>query len=389
MTEWILPASPDSPVYRDVIEDIRLERNPQVKRAKFRAICEADYWFFLKFAHSFGNYKIKDAGHAHKGGFWIDEPFVFNLARTFQKDIDTGESRVFYNLPRYYFKTSLLTQAGSVWLLLKNFQERIAILTYKVDATGEQIFGGAKMEMENNKVLHAHWPDRLTPRLREYPYWTQTAIMLLNSGPAQEPSLSIHSLDRQPTSGHYTKLFFDDPVVKETVLKEYQIQKTIQDLRTATALRSEDTQVFYIGTIWDIDDPWMQLEREDFFSRRDHISCYNEAGEPILRSRKFLKDWERDMGGYMFSCLMLGNPTPRGERRFLQEWIRHYENKPQDERKGKSVDIFTDFAEGVKDGDYHCFRVVGFGKDRKRYNLDLWREKGDLVRAFDGLFNWS
>lgn len=381
-----LPSSPDDPVYQLFLRDVKKAPTPDVGVARFRLFTEADFWAFVKFATSFGKYVIDEPGHKHKGKLWVDEPYVFDLCRTVQEDAEERHDDVWYNQPRFHFKTQLITKMLTIWEMLREPTLTFALLTYKVDQIGESIAIDMKNELERNEVLHKHWPDRLTRDTRLYEFWTATAFSILRPTGIREPSFSIHSLRKQPTSGHYRRILVDDPEVAETVRSQGEIAQTVSDLRDITAIESTDTLTRHIGTVWDADGPQMRLWREKYYSRRNKpFSAIGEDGEPVLHSREFLKEWRRKLGSYKFSCQLLGVPTAKGDQFFNPRWISDFEYRksPREERKGKTVHIIIDPATGKEGGDYTVFRVIGLGADKIRYVLDIHRERASLVEAIN------
>jgi hypothetical protein len=383
---WQLPSSPDSPVYEAVLDDIRHETDPTLAAEKFRAVAEADYYFFVKYASTFGHYQIKDPDHREKGGWWIDQAFCFDLCRLIQQDIEQAVPNASYFFARGHFKTELCNKLPSIWLTLKDPWMTTCILTYKVDQMGEMMFRGLMEELERNAVLIRHWPDRLAVETKEYPLWTNSACTIKRPPGPKEPSFSIHSLDKQPTSGHYRRIVFDDTTIKQTVESRQTVRATVEAIRLATALRSDDTLSVHIGTIWDADDPNVILAREGFFSRWDPTGCYDKAGTPVLRSKKQLAQWEREMGPYVSSCQLHLVPVAKGEQSFDQAWLEYYTKPPKDEALGKIVHFFCDFTLGIGE-DYGVISVQGLGMDRHRYHLDLSRERERLMDQFDRLFS--
>lgn len=383
---WQLPDSPDSKLYTEIIDDISLTLDPRLHAAKFRALAEADLYAFLKWASTFGKFQIRDPGHRRLGGFWVDEPYCFDFARRVQQDVESRRETSAYFEPRFHFKTTIPTINLSIWETLKDSSLTTAFLMYKVDQMGEAVFrGGLLAELEENEILLRHWPDILSRDKRDYPLWTNTAATIKREPGPKEPSFSIHSLSQQPTSGHYRRIRVDDAVIGQTVSSLRQIRETKADIKKATALASDDTLWTHVGTVWDANDPNMQLAKEGYFGESFQPgSCFHPDGEPKLRSKTFLNNWIRKLGPYEASCQLLGKPIAKGDQGFKLEWIAgdgqtgglRYPGRPRDQRYGKVVNIFCDISFGTAE-DFSALSVIGLGLDRNRYHLDLIREKGD------------
>jgi hypothetical protein len=346
-----------------------------------RAAAEADFWFYLRYVSSFGEYKCSDPDHEMYGKPWADSPFVFKKCRELQKnELVTGR---FYSWHRFAFKTTLITQHFTGWELLKNPQLRVCFLTYKVDQTGSAMFLGLRGEFERNEKLEEFWP-HVFPLEKA----TQTEFILNRKLGPREPSVGIHSLFTQPTSQHFDRLIGDDCSVQDSITTPEMVRQTMEMMRLTSALKEDNTVSRWIGTIFDSNDAYMLLEKEGFFTFRDHVRPYDEDGEPVVRSRRFYLEMEKTLGPYLWSAQMLGAPIARGEQNFKVEWLNHYRNPPRDEAQGKNVYTLVDFSGGsARPGaDFNAIFTVGLGSDHNRYALDLVRERCSITDAYDHLF---
>jgi len=390
---WSLPSSPDSPEFLDRLDDWQLCPDPERKIAKGRSFAEDDYYAYLKYFSTFRNFRIAEPGHPRNGGLWVDEALVVEVARKWQLDYESGTDNVWWNLPRFHFKSELLNKNASIWITLRIPQKTTLILTYKVDTVGIKMFSGIKRELEQNTVIHEHWPDVVpTNPEANCPTWTRTQLTVLREPGPNDPTIQIASIKKSPTSGHFDNIIVDDFEVAETVQSEEEIEAAVEDVEDVTALQSFDTRKWFVGTIWDADGPQMKLFRRGYFIRRQGPwSCYGEDGEPVLHSKKFLRKWRREYGKYKFSCQMLGTPEAKGDQYFQLEHLHRYQNSPIEERKGKTVIALVDPAggkvtRGKRRGDRATIRIYGLGEDKKIYALDLWSERISMTEAADLLF---
>lgn len=395
---WSLPESPDDAVFREVIDDINATTDEREARGKFRLVCEADFWFYLRYASTFGNFVISDRSHPRYGTLWAEHPWIFDRCRDIQKSWEARESGIFWNWPRYHFKTTLLTGHHTCWALMRDPSETFLLLTYKVDETGESMYDTVRDELEKNLKLRAHWPDVLTDAAIKG--FTKKSLTIGRPLGPKEPSVSVHSLDKLPTSFHGSTIKIDDAVVRETVRSQLMIDSTLGAMRALTFLGADDTVKWWIGTIWDQYDPYMRSLSDGRFARRDWWTPYfrvdgeqneppkkPESVEPILRSERMLGEWEKDCADpYVWSCQMWGWPVAREEQVFDPSWLARYRNTPKEEAEGKEVHFFVDTAGEGKSGDRKVIYVQGLGYDRLRYSLDLHRETWQLVDLIDNLF---
>ncbi len=393
---WPLPAGPADPLYQDLLQD--LDRLPPEEAAPlFRAVCEDDFWFFVRHATTFGQLQIRDPGHPRLGGLWADDPFVFWLCREIQASLAERRDDVFWNLPRFYFKTELVTKNGSIWSVLKDPSLTVALITYKVDKTGEAMFDGIRAELKGNRRLIAHWPDVLADPLRgeSYPKDDNRKLTVKRPLGPKEPTFSVHALNNLPNSGHFRRIVVDDASVQESVSNPQMIEDTYRNMQRVAMLGHDDTLTHWVGTIWDQHDAHMKALKTGLFQHRIHVPAFAEDGSPVLRSRGFLGEWRRKMGEYEFAAQMLGKPVAKGEQHFRLEWLTDhaYRKPPREEARGGNLYLFIDPAGGEVASDFTTLLVLKAGEDRVRYALDLWRERVDLVGFLDLVFEvhrrWS
>lgn len=391
---WVLPSSPQSPAYRDVFASIETERDRRRKIARRRALCEADFWAYLRIVSSFGRFRIQDRNHPARGQRWVDQPWVFARAREIQGDIDERRTMVFFNYPRFYFKTELRTRQATLWTLARNPSETTGIITDKKQGPGEKMMEGINDEVTRNAVLKATWPETFG----EVAQMDKESMTVGRPLGPTEPSVSIHSLYALPHGMHLTILLMDDCVVESTVLTARGIAKAEAAMRNIAPLGADESMKHFVGTIWDRDDPYCRLLADGTIKHHRLQTAYTPPnGEswvadadtkdwtPNLRSRVFLDGWRDEMKEYVFACQMMQTPVARHKQGFLPHWYRTYSNSPVKEAMGKPRVILVDPAgDGSgEEPDYWAFWVLGLGGDRIRYPLDLWRERLTFVDAMN------
>ena len=72
MPEWVLPDSPTHPHYAELYREVKGNRNRAEAYNTLRRVVEVDFWAFCRFVSSFGQYRIRDKGHANLGGLWVE-----------------------------------------------------------------------------------------------------------------------------------------------------------------------------------------------------------------------------------------------------------------------------------------------------------------------------
>ncbi len=387
-SEIPLPDSPSDPLWTEVLREIANADDGGM--ADFRFFCTQSFWFFNRFCLSFGQLLCGEPDNPHFGKPWPDHPWIFARCMELQRDPDNQ----FHKWPRNSFKSALITQNLTMWEWIRDVRPpeegtalRTLILTYKRDRTGEAFLSMVKREVETNTLMQLHWPDLFYADPKQSGEWGAGGLRIKQRGNPREATLSVSGLDSMPTSQHFDRIVYDDPVVRETVRTPEQIQSTVEAMRQSVFLRADDTRVRYVGTRWKIGDPWEWWTRQGLFTVNHH-SCYDKNGEPTLRSRRHLEDFKRAAGKYEFAAQMLGDPIADDAKRFEMSWLRYYEREPDEERIGKNVYFFIDPARSQKKGsDYTVIWIIGLGADRNYYCLDLYRERLAVPDFLELLFD--
>lgn len=384
-----LPDSPDSPIYRDIADDIRASTGVDRLR-KMADIAHADYWWYCCNITTLNTHIVRDPDHPRFETRWIEHPWLFDRCREIQQDIEGRVTNKFFNWPRFHYKTTVVTIHPIGWELIDDPTLTTIILTFKVDKVGDTMFGGLKEEWTTNPLYHEIWPEIWPKDSKDYTTFTGEAVKLPCTT-AREPTVSVHSLSNMPTSFHVDRLRVDDAVVMETVSSAYLMDQIDESMKHITALQTERSTVWFIGTIWHEDDPYMRRIKSGMFTSRSHWTCYGlpeerENGVPCFQSGKMIGEWIRTMGPYVASCQLFGIPIARHDQRFMSEWMVRYQNDPALERQNKNVYIFVDFAGDGTGVDFWAAAVIGLGADRRLYALDLWREKIGLNAGTDQIF---
>ncbi len=383
-----LPDSPTDPLWTEIIRTIA--NDPDGGMADFRFWCTQSFWFFNRFCLSFGQLLCGETDNAHFGKPWADHPWVYERCLELQQDPDDKLHLWF----RFGFKTSLISQNLSMWEWIRDVRPpeegtalRTLILTYKRDVTGTAFLMMVKREIEQNTLLRSHWPDLFYADPKQSGEWGAGGLRIKQRGNPREATLTVAGLDSMPTSQHFDRIIYDDPVVRETVRTPEMIQSTVEAMRQSVFLRADDTRVRYVGTRWKIGDPWEWWKKQGLFTVSKQ-AAYDKNGEPVLRSRGFWTRFAKDAGKYEFSAQCMGDPIADDAKRFELSWLRHYERAPDEERVGKNIYIFIDPARSQKKGsDYTVIWVIGLGADRNYYCLDLYRERLAVPDFLELLFD--
>jgi hypothetical protein len=389
---WTLPSRPDAHEYQELerwLADLKKQGREDDYLEVKRSVAEQDLWYFHRHVSTFGSYLVDDPGHSLRGRPWPEHPFVFELSRLRQKHHETGKRDVWICLPRFHFKTALVTVGETAWKSLKNPKLTTAVISWKLEGTGLSIVEGFSREFLQNKEVLALWPE-VTVDAEELGGVGKKArtkasgrtITLLRPLGPKEPTISLFSILSSAVGGHFDRIVADDVVTDETMLNESGrgIKRVVEKLRLLTALEKDNSEVVFVNNRWGINDPYSILESEDpgFFGERIEYSGIRDNGEPLLRSRAFVDRWRTRLGPYHFAAQLLNRPIPRSSVCIDETVIRDsvYELPPAEEAKQCTKLFFVD-PRGVSDsGDDYAYAVVGLHEDRSFRVLDLCSEFG-------------
>jgi hypothetical protein len=392
---WKPPATLDHRKYREILALIKAEkeRDPIRAMAWFAAVAESDFWFWQKYVMPLGSLPIQDKHHKRYGKLLVDEPWYFDRMREIQDNFDNRRSNVLYRWFRGGFKSTSIVQGGVLWILAKNHpsacdcgacppSDTIAIFTHKIEKVGEAMGGKIKSQIAKNEILRAHWPQfRLATKLSD------TAIILDRKEGPHEPSVSVHPITGSSAGGHYTWIFGDDCVTEEIDRSPELARKVDDQISYMQMLRKDNTVYVWVGTPYPYNDPiHARAVKGGFFSRISHFPGILPGNIPQLFSLQHFQDIARTTEDQIFQAQIMLRLVPKGGAYFRVEWLPRWRGRAEEAAKGARIHFIIDMAGAGKKSDYSTLRVVACFHDKRRRNLDLWREKIGLTDMADLLF---
>lgn len=240
-----------------------------------------------------------------------------------------------------------------------------------------------KMELETNQVLKDLFPDILyqDPR-KQSPKWSEDdgLVVRRRSNPKESTLEAWGIVDGQPTSKHFMVLMYDDLVTKESVTTPDMIAKTTEALELSFNLGSDGGYKRFAGSRYHFNDSYKTLIDRGTCIPRIHAATEDGSveGTPVLLSAETVAEKRRDMGPYTFACQMLLNPKGDETQGFKDDWLRYYDG---DAFFGTNRYVLVDPASGKKkQSDYTAAWVIGLGKDKNYYVLEMVRDRLNLTQ---------
>lgn len=239
---------------------------------------------------------------------------------------NSGDKHVIVLLPRYSFKSWVVTQGYSLWRMVRDSE--IRILIYSDNSTkAEGFLGGIKQHIlgktawKNNKneLYKTRFPESF-PDWEADPNggnWNLSEIVIdVREGGQIEPTVDTGGIETSKVARHYDLIIFDDIVSDINVTTKAQMDKVHDCYKKSLSLLRPGGKIIILGTRWHDHDAYGRIiddnkERENFIIYRrdaDEVVDGKLIFEDIGLDQKFLDDQRRDQGSYLYSCLYKNSP---------------------------------------------------------------------------------
>lgn len=363
-------------------------------RLLLRERCANDFWFFQ--CRVYGNTDTLT-------------PLHMDLCERWQKR--RTQRFTLWLLPRSHLKTSVETEAGTLWeLTCVNHDERHLLINAKLDNAVDML-ANIRACVESNDIYRWLFPEMcpdLAPKsIQARCKWLTHRLDFPCSRYAgrREGNIEVMSVGASLVSKHYDKLHFDDPVNDDnTTTKEYR-DRVDRWYKNALQLRHDaNSRVEIIGTRWHFDDLYSRRYKEEMARRKrqrevgekvrprywiyhrqvvekvdiggETIAGYDDV-QPIWPERftkEAIEEIREENGSYIFSCQYMNNPLPEEDAVFKYsdiELVDEYDI-PEEVVNFIACDIAV---EEVELGDWWVITVGSFDSLGRMYVREIIRDK--------------
>lgn len=345
-----------------------LEMTTEEKR-DFYARCQEDYYFFAK--NVLGHVDMNEEHKALCGFLASESKFKLIL------------------MPRYTFKSCIVTQGFALWTLLRDPDERILI--YSDSATKAE---GFLLGIKNHIIGNSE-----RSRFREFfPNWevhphkdkwneSQINISLRRAGHV-EPSVDTGGIETSKVGKHYSVILFDDIVSDLNVTTKTQLDKVHDCYKKSLSLLKPGGKVILTGTRWHFNDCYARIIYDnkdggifDIFIRKAEEGdklFFDNIGDSSL-TREFLDRQKKEQGSYIYGAIYNQSPVSAEMAFFKEENFKFYgELKQSDGKDGLYPNLYiTGTLDPAGEGeDCSAGTIVGTDSQRRIYILDLFNKKG-------------
>ena len=336
---------------------------------------------------------------------------------------------------RGHFKSTVATEAGAIFKLLREPRERILITNVKL-GNSRKFLRAIAHHFNSNPRFRWAWRDwwidnyasayhkadrgdKLDWVVRD----TQDEFSILRPYEGREASITAGGVDASMVSQHYSSIICDDPINREYVNTYEMVEKSILYFKDLLDLLDPHGELIVIGTKWSYMDLYSWIINE--FGHRAEIRapggyideevirrsnstppskknwmmsirpCYGEDGQPVFPEEydeEVLEDLKVAKGPYEFGAQYLLNPTPKEDQKFKEEWFRRIDAMPHP--RTLEVCMTVDPAKSLEDrADRSAITIYGYDDTNRMFFLDGLNDKigeDDLLEAvFEMAVTWQ
>ena len=338
----------------------------------FYAKCHEDFHFFAKMV--LGHSDMNDE-HFALCRFMNNDEFRFKMIL----------------MPRYTFKSCIVTQGYSLWKLLKDPDYRILI--YSDSATKAQGFLlGIKNHIEGKNGrshFRDYFPDWETAAPKDKWCEGQINISIRKMGHI-EPSVDTGGIESSKVGMHYNLIIFDDIVSDLNVTTKVQMDKVHDCYKKSLALLKPGGEVIITGTRWHFSDCYGRIIDENkeknifsIFIRKaegEGRLYFDNIGDSSL-TREFLDRQKMELGSYIYSCLYQNSPVSSDAAIFKEEDFKFYGELKMSERSGNNGIYDNLHITGTLDPagegeDFSAGTIIGTDSNMRMFILELFNKNG-------------
>lgn len=344
-------------------DEFNLIKSDKIKRLYMQEFFKKDFKAFVDLL-----------GYRDTGAFHEREMDIISTSRHLGPPV-----RNLWLWSRGFFKTSLITEAHTLWLIVNNPNIRILIVSYTIEVAKKPL-GAIRNHLTSNAGFRYYFKEFCPKPNKEgkIEFGTTENFTIPNRTKAyKEPTVMCAGVGTNITGLHYDWMKIDDLVTKESVSNDTQIQASkdyyslLRPLFDNPTVPREDI----IGTIYHFNDLHCSMRKNKDF-RQSFIPVYDDDGfkfpERIDKAGFDMICNDPNMNPYDVQSQYLLNPIDPAQRKFKDEWVKYYDSLPE----GLSEYVLGDPASQVqKKNDYTVLERWGVDKDMNFYLLDGIRDK--------------
>ena len=282
---------------------------------------------------------------------------------------------------RGFFKTSIITEAHTLWLIVNNPNVRILIVSFSLDVA-KKPFGAIRNHLIGNEDFRYFFREFCPVPNKEgkIEFGTTEYFTIPNRTKSlKEPSVMCAGVGTNITGLHFDVQKIDDLVNKDSVTNETQIQQSKDYFSLLGPLFDNPTcpRQDVIGTIYHFFDLHSIILKANKF-QCSVVPVHNKDYSFNFPERISQENFEREILGdpnnnpYDIQSQYLLNPINPADAKFREEWWKEYDTLPE----GLSEYVLCDPASTQKKkSDYTVIQRWGVDSEFNFYLLDGIRDK--------------
>lgn len=296
-----------------------------------------------------------------------------------QRFVESYPVRRLWLWSRGFFKTSLITEAHTLWLIVNNPDIRVLIVSYSLEVAKKPLAA-----IRNNFMLNSDFryffkefcPVANKDGKIEFGTSEQLTVPNRTKG-LKEPTVMCAGVGTNITGLHFDWMKIDDLVNRESVTNDTQIQSSKDYYSLLRPIFDNPTcpREDVIGTIYHFNDLHSSILKNPEFEKS--IIPVEINGEFVFSERINKENFEKlcndpSMNPHDVQSQYYLNPIDPAKRRFKDEWIKYYDRTPDN----LTEYLLCDPASAVKKkADYTVIELWGVDADMNIYLLDGVRDK--------------
>jgi predicted phage terminase large subunit-like protein len=364
-----------------------------------REMASRDLYYLLRYVLSTSEWKDESKSRS----FW-DHPWL--LARCREIQFDSEDTLNIWS--RAHGKSTIATFGFSILSMIQNPNITIGIFSVTKDVA-DDFLGQVKYELESNQLLQSLFPDRFYKHpQKEAQRWTVekgfTIKRPLNLKDATIRGFGL--LDTSFTGRRISHFIYDDAVNEQNVNTPDMVEKTNERWELSLNVGMPGCKRYYVGTFYAYGDTYHHMGERGIQIRlhpcyeidQEKSSVDPKTGlpielvhlrnKPVLFSKAYLEDLEKQAGPTTFGVQNLCDPSAGAVSGFKQEWLRFYQGTVNNIVRNANVIITVDPAADKKKGSSKTALVVwALGKDKNYFVLDMVVDRLNLHERTEVLFD--
>lgn len=383
-------------------ERLKADLNPTEYLHTAWILSRTNLYFLLRFILSAGKQKDKKTGVPLVAHQFIHDRAI-EVQNWCHETVDIWA--------RYHYKSTIKSYALPIQILLNDPEATICVLSYN-KPVAKSFLRVVKSELEHNQLLkELSWDPKRgeqtffdDPKLQSE-RWTLDDGMCVNRKNSSDKAGSLEGfglVDSQPIGKHFSVLLFDDVVIPASVLTPEANEKTTAAFNHSLNLGHPGTVRTVTGTFHSHDDTYNAILAKGWDLRLhpcykiDKLVIDEESGgiaemtytdEPALYDKDYLEKEKLAQGPLSFGIQMLANPLAGLTAGFQLDWIKYYDEQPEEVGAKLNKYILVDPADNKKQSSsYTSIWVVGVDGNENMYILDGVHDRLNLEQRTDALF---